>query len=52
MRPKFPVLKLCCIGTDSFVNYIQNVDFYYDSKYDVKEWFDTKNYTFSEGGIL
>ena len=36
--------KLCYMGTDSFIIYIETEDFYKDIANDVERWFDTSNY--------
>ena len=37
--------KLCYMDTDSFVIHIKTEDFHEDIANDVKEWFDTSNYS-------
>ena len=38
-------IKLCYIGTDSFIMHIKTDDFYKDISADVDKWFDTSNFT-------
>ena len=45
MKPKYgDNLKLCYMGTDSFVYHIKTEDFYKDIADDVEERFDTSGY--------
>ena len=45
LRPKFKnKMQLLYTDTDSFVLEIETDDFFEDTKYDLKEWFDTSNY--------
>ena len=45
LRPKFKdKMQLLYVDTDSFVLEIHTDDFFEDTKYDLKEWFDTSDY--------
>ena len=45
MKPKYcDNVKLCYIGTDSFIMHIKTEDFYKDIADDIEERFDTSNY--------
>ena len=44
IKPKYgDRVKLCYMGTDSFVIYLKTEDFYKDIADDVERWFDTSN---------
>ena len=45
LKPKYnDKVKLCYMGTDSFIIDIKTEDFYEDIANDVERWFDTSNY--------
>ena len=44
--------KQCYMDTDSFVIYIKTEDFYKDIAEDVKEWFDTSDYSKDDNRLL
>ena len=53
IKPKYQdKSKLCYMDTDSFVIYIKSEDFYKDIANDVKEWFDTLNYSNDDNRLL
>ena len=45
MKPKYGYnVKLCYVGTDSYISHVKTEDFYEDITNDVEKWFDTSNY--------
>ena len=53
IKPKYQDrAKLCYMDTDSFVIYIKTEDFYKDIAEDVKEWFDTSDYSKDDNRLL
>ena len=38
-------IKLCYMGTDSFIIYVKTDDFYKDISNDINKWFGTSNYS-------